>query len=454
LSSLLVAAACSSTDPEQAATDGSGAGAGGGSGGQSAGGASSGGTGGASTGPAGQGLPCDVDAVLAKNCRSCHGSPTQFGAPMPLLTHADLVAPAVSDPASPVFTLVGKRIHDTKSPMPQKPNPALDAADLATLDAWIAQQAPESSASCQGGAGGTGQGGASGQGGSGGAALCDKPLALGPPTPWTMPKTTSDVYVCYGVDVTPSSPEQIIAMAPRVDNSKIVHHILLLESDSAVSPTPTVCDGGIGNKKMLFGWAPGGRTLELPADVGYPLTDTRHYMVQIHYNNAAQLDGQTDASGFDLCTTTEMRPNEADVIAFGSVKFSIPAHGALDLSCDYKLAAAVAPIHVIGTWPHMHKLGTSIRNEVIPDGTGAPVDLGGQNPWDFNNQYFLPQDVTTKGGDIIRTHCSWQNSTDAAVNFGENTADEMCYSFTMYYPRVKKIPGWSAPAALSKCTSN
>jgi cytochrome c551/c552 len=397
---------------------------------------------------AGQGLPCDVDAVLAGHCRSCHGKPEQFGAPMSLLSYSDLVAPAPSDPTKKVFTRVGERIHDDASPMPQKPNPRLSAADTATLDAWIAAGAPQGTGTCQGAGGAGGQ---AGSGGAGGGALCANPLTLAPPTPWTMPTDTGDVYVCYGVDVTPASAEQIIAMAPRVDNSKIVHHILLLESDTSVPTTPTVCDGSIGNKKMLFGWAPGGMPLTLPSDVGYPLDGTRHYMVQIHYNNVAHLAGETDKSGFDLCTTTEMRPNEADVIAFGSVKFTIPAHGALDLSCDYKLPAAVGPINVIGTWPHMHKLGVTIDNTVLPGGTGAPIDLGGQTAWDFNNQYFLPENQTVHGGDVIRTRCAWQNPTDTAVSWGENTSDEMCFSFTMYYPRIKQIPGWSAPAALAKC---
>ena len=325
-----------------------------------------------------QGLPCDVDTVLAGHCRSCHGNPTQFGAPMSLITHADLVAPAPSDPTKKVYSMVGARIHDDAKPMPQPPNPRLGPADAASLDAWIAQGAPETTGSCQGG-GGSGQGGSGGAGGA--AALCANPVSLAPTSPWAMPTDTTDVYVCYGVDVTPTSPEQIIAMAPRVDNTNIVHHILLLESDTAVPTTPTVCDGSIGNKKMLFGWAPGGMPLTLPSDVGYPVTGTRHYMVQVHYNNLAHKVGQTDVSGFDLCTTTEMRPNEADVVAFGSVKFTIPAHGALNLSCDYKLPAAVGPIKVIGTWPHMHKLGVSIDNEFLPGGTGTPVDLGGQTAW-------------------------------------------------------------------------
>ncbi|MBN9163051.1 MAG: hypothetical protein J0I07_18950, partial [Myxococcales bacterium] len=50
--------------------------------------------------------------------------------------------------------------------------------------------------------------------------------------------------------------------------------------------------------------------------------------------------------------------------------------------------------------------------------------------------------------DVIRTKCSWTNNTGEPVRFGEKTADEMCYSFTMYYPRIKSsIWSWAAPAS-------
>ena len=63
-------------------------------------------------GPTGQGLPCDVQRVLADNCWKCHSSPPKFGAPMPLTTHAQLIAAATSDATKKVHERVVKRIHD------------------------------------------------------------------------------------------------------------------------------------------------------------------------------------------------------------------------------------------------------------------------------------------------------------------------------------------------------
>src|SRR5262245_31352854 len=114
-------------------------------------------TGSALTGSGGSGahasgsLPCDVDEVLAGHCQQCHGATPQFGAPMPLVTYADLVAPAKTDPSKKVFELVEARTHDTKAPMPQPPNPALGAADQKTIDDWVAAGAPAGNGGCGGG---------------------------------------------------------------------------------------------------------------------------------------------------------------------------------------------------------------------------------------------------------------------------------------------------------------
>ena len=42
-------------------------------------------------------LPCAVQTVLEKNCQSCHAASPKFGAPMPLVTRANLLAPAKSN---------------------------------------------------------------------------------------------------------------------------------------------------------------------------------------------------------------------------------------------------------------------------------------------------------------------------------------------------------------------
>lgn len=409
-----------------------------------------GGTGGGTGGSTGtstaraNGLPCDVDAILASGCQKCHGQTPQFGAPMSLVTHDDLNKPAVSNPARKVYELLGERVHDDKRPMPPPPNARLDTAQQKTLDAWIAKGAPSSSDTCGGSTSSSGGGGV-------GVPSCTPDIHVSLPTNYMMAKDKSDEYICAGIEVSATQKRHITAFIPHIDNSKIVHHIVLYQADTAQPAGPVPCNGTPG--RIVSVWAPGVQGFELPKEAGIPLEGTTHYLLQIHYNNLQHLSGETDASGFDLCSTTELRPNDADVLALGTFGINIPAHGSLDLSCNLDIPKATADLHIIGAMPHMHKLGTVISTVNHPGGTGAAVDLGVREAWDFNNQYWSPLDQVVKGGDRLTTRCAWDNPGDVNVKFGENTENEMCFSFTMYYPKITDPKwNWTYPALLlTKC---
>ena len=414
-------------------------------GGASSGASGSGSSGGTSSGGP-TGLPCDVEKVLADHCWKCHSAPPQFGAPMPLTSHAALVGPAKSDASKKAYELVGKRIHDDQAPMPQAPNPRLGAAELATLDGWIAKGAPSSTETCN-----------TPKPDGGVQPLDCKPdISLTPASPYAMPQSAGNEYVCYGQDVVAAEDKHVIAIAPRVQNAKIVHHILVFGVDSTYPTTPQKCSAGGGaGWRLMYGWAPGGKNMNLPAEAGFPLKkgQTTHYVIQVHYNNAQGLAGETDTSGMDLCTGAP-RQYEADVAAFGTVDINIPAHGTLDRTCSTRpqVIDALAGKKLFAAMPHMHGLGTSIDTKLYKGGAGAGVDLGAAPKWDFNTQYWYPIDATVEKGDVIKTRCAWNNTTDQTVKFGENTENEMCYSFTLYYPRVTQgIWNWQAPAAVSTC---
>lgn len=76
-------------------------------------------------------LPCDVAAVISK-CTSCHSSPPSGGAPMALLSGADLQAPSASDPSKTYAQVSVERM--TAGTMPPGGGAAADAP---ILDAWI-----------------------------------------------------------------------------------------------------------------------------------------------------------------------------------------------------------------------------------------------------------------------------------------------------------------------------
>lgn len=387
-------------------------------------------------------LPCDVEAIVAANCRSCHGATPAFGAPMPLVGYEDFTAPAKTDKTKKVYELVGVRIHDDVHPMPQPPNPRLSAADTQVIDSWIAAGAPKGSATCSMPDGSTTDPDA-------GTSDCTPDVDLVSPSAWNMPQV-DDVYVCFGVDIPVTGNRQVIAIRPHVDNKQIVHHIVLMQAPNAVSPTPAQCSAfGMVTWPTLWAWAPGIGDFNLPPEAGFPMSGTMHYVVQIHYNNIGRLMNQTDKSGFGLCTTDKLRPNDADVMAFGTDKISVPAHGTLDQTCTYNVNPALDGRNIFSTFLHMHKIGTQISSQV------NTTMLANDPNYSFANQQWAPNNppVQLHTNDKVATRCVWNNPTDAPVKFGENTEQEMCFAIVAYYPKAQLL-SWLYPAYTSTCVKN
>lgn len=430
---MMLAAACSGS--ENATPDG-------------ANGSSSGTSGGTSGGPAVGGfLPCDVDAVLAKNCRQCHSDPPKFGAPMPLVSFSDLHADAKLTQGKKVFEMVGVRIHDDAEPMPQPPNPRLSAGDSATIDQWVKAGAPAGASACSS------------------APPVDngpKPLActpdqkIRPGSKWNVTSAT-DEYVCYGFDTTAAAKRHVIAGSPKIDNTKVVHHVLLYQADATVDATPKPCGAGGGaGWRLVTGWAPGGKNFELPPEAGFAEeTGTTHWAVQIHYNNAQGLTGQADETGYDLCSTDQLRANDADILATGTLQISIPPRSTVTTTCNLNVPQQFGNIKVVSSWAHMHRLGRAQYAKRVR--AGAETTLLDAPTYDFNTGAGAQNvSVDVAAGDSIKTMCKWQNTSDASVKFGEGTGDEMCFAFLTYYPKIKTQGfSWIVPSSqlLSKCTS-
>jgi hypothetical protein len=384
-------------------------------------------------------LPCDVDSILRSRCQTCHAASPVGGATVSLVTHDDLTQ---DRNGKKVYELVGQRIHDTNSPMPPKPA-SLTADELATLDRYVAASAPGATDKCDLGA----------------APDAVKPLncipdvVLKSKTPFTMPAGLPDIYMCFGASITVDKKRHVTAFGPHVDNKKVVHHILLFKSATAVPADPFPCSGvGSAVWQLVSGWAPGNGNLELPPEAGFPeeVGDT-HWVLQVHYNNlSGEYDGQVDASGYELCTTDNLRANDAGIAGFGTIGISIPPRSKTTLTCTFPATAAFKDKHFFNAFPHMHRLGTAISTERVPMNGDTPETIAADDNYDFNNQQNVSSAVTVGAGDNLRTHCTWKNPSDQTVTFGEATENEMCFNFLSFYP-ANGIP-WEAPSLSPACT--
>jgi hypothetical protein len=127
------------------------------------------------------GLPCDVRALLALRCTSCHGAPPQAGVPMSLVSYADLVAPSKANPAATNAQRALTRMQSPIAPMPPDPGSPATSTEVAALGSWIAAGYPL----VLGGCGGAGAGAVAADAGA--ADSGPRPSDGPPPTTTTPP---------------------------------------------------------------------------------------------------------------------------------------------------------------------------------------------------------------------------------------------------------------------------
>lgn len=450
-------------------------------------------------------LPCDVAQVLHDRCWDCHGPTLQYTAPMHLTSWEDTQAPSKGDPSKPIYVRIGERLHDVRNLMPPASWPVRPtAADIAVLDRWIAAGGPAgdgTQAACQppgspAGASGSSQGGnsASGAGGSagivgassgsggvnasggpsgsGGVNAGPPPLADGgylPPeadggdlpvepspsecttvsmharkdasgAPFPVP--TGEGYYCFSFHVPFSGKTQGLGFYKHIDNTQVIHHWLLYKMVTPQFDGLAIgCVGFHADGALLAGWAPGGSDWFLPKDVGMDLGGG-DFILEVHYSNTGA--ATTDSSGVDVCTTTNLRTHTAGLFWLGTMDINIPA-GGTGTAQSHCTPQIQEPLHVLRSWPHMHKLGRHLTTEVVRAGSGVVepvVDL----PFDFNsqNQYNTP--LLVYPGDRLDTTCSYDNTHGpSSVGFGESTTSEMCFDFTVAYPDTADLPGGNTP---------
>lgn len=385
----------------------------------------------APTTPAGA-LPADVARVLQSNCASCHAAAPRFGAPMPLVTYADTQRAAPSAPSRKVWELMGERVHDVARPMPPT---RLGAADTAVIDAWVAARAP----ACTGAACGTVNPAPDNQT----PTLPCTPShtfsahAPGATARYTVPGASGNTNRCYAFRSPFAATTQATAFGPRIDNASVLHHMILFSTETPQQEGAVFdCDGNMPrDARFVAGWAPGNRGTVMPADVGVVLPGAESWFIlQVHYWNL-QPAAADDASGISLCTTTELRPKRAAVATLGTLDIAIPARANAHAVTGRCTPVLTEPVHIIGNGPHMHRMGTSLRTEVIRGGRAEDRRMLVDVPsFSFDAQVNYPSDEVVMPGDVLETRCTYRNTSSRTVYFGERTEDEMCFNFVLAWP--------------------
>ena len=277
----------------------------------------------------------------------------------------------------------------------------------------------------------------------------DADLVLTMAEPYLPDETVVDDYRCFVVDPGLEEDAWVTAMDVALDNSAIVHHVVVwtdpdhnsatLDEEAEGQGYPCYGGPGFDNTTVVGGWAPGGGTMQIPDGLGIQLPAGDPLILQLHYYTANDPGGIDQTSVHVELADDSVAPmylvpvtvysldipaGESSVVQTSTVGF--------DIGFDLK---------VYGGIPHMHKLGTSIEM-TRTSSDGEEECLMRIPDWDFDLQgfYNLVEHATIHNGDEITLTCTYDNSADNPnqpsdppqdVQWGDGTDDEMCLVFAM-----------------------
>jgi Copper type II ascorbate-dependent monooxygenase, C-terminal domain len=228
--------------------------------------------------------------------------------------------------------------------------------------------------------------------------------------------------------------------------STLSHHLIVYKDDQDTTEqlTPMPCQAFTGALNATGKIQPLAITqkhddeITLPDGVAYTLDANQMVKLEMHYINTT--DAVADASAtVDLYAADPATiQNEAGLLFAGSLDIDIPAnqqftlHQFLTLPSTFDLSSS----HVFAMTGHEHKLGTGVQVNVGMGSAGPLTSVYDPNPFLWSEpitQNFTPDFAVPKNGGFDFT-CTYTNTTNAEVKFGENTTDEMCFFWVYYWP--------------------
>ncbi|MBD88998.1 MAG: hypothetical protein CL940_01505 [Deltaproteobacteria bacterium] len=218
------------------------------------------------------------------------------------------------------------------------------------------------------------------------------------------------------------------------------HHMIVYRTaDSEEQPEPFDCDPFTetltGNAYPLLITQVSEESLVMPPGVAVKFEPFQTIRIEAHFLNyyPESITAHGDVS-FDTINEEDVW-SEADMLFYGDVGFELPPNQ------EYQTNWAFLPVsdgvEVFAMTGHTHQYGTNVEvyhaDDVDDDSTPVyPLETPFQ--WDEApvTQYDPP--LKFNGSNGLRFRCSWNNTSDKKVGFGESANQEMCFVWAYYYP--------------------
>ncbi|KAH9508905.1 DBH-like monooxygenase protein 1 [Bulinus truncatus] len=268
-------------------------------------------------------------------------------------------------------------------------------------------------------------------------------------THFTLPASDTN-YLCMTFDLPNDQDYHVIADQAIINNSNVLHHMVLYGYDDAnttVITQPTTCAMDIDAfTTVIAGWTVGYSGTCYGETVGFRFGKSGYTRVrlEIHYNNPKLISTYTDSSGLRLYYRPA-RPEVQDLFSLTSgqaflelppAQMRVEQIGVCKSSCTKALLKS--PVYLIIALNHMHYFGRSMTVQLFRNGS-LVANLTNDEYYSYDSPvvyvHFPPIQVLP--GDEIVTTCVYNTMASKKwIYFGEGTTDEMCFGFLKFYPKT------------------
>ena len=297
-------------------------------------------------------------------------------------------------------------------------------------------------------------------GGPGGIGLDGGPAPLG------------SFNVTFGPQDAPATEEHTKCVVKRLGNPTSMHvgtihnvlstgshHLIVYRvNDTVEQTTPFDCkpftdtlDPAKGSTLMIS--QKKDDALILPEGVAYTLDANQMVRLEVHYiNPGASTKTVTSTSTFIPIEDAKFK-FEADFLFIGTPDINIPPMSAFSTGPVFlKLPPEYSTVNFFAITGHEHQYGTNVVVNTASSKAEPGTPVYDVKDWLWSEPATVQANPTFKlpanGG--FNFNCSWNNTSDKAVAFGESANAEMCFFWAYYYPsqggakvcvHTEKFPG-------------
>jgi hypothetical protein len=270
---------------------------------------------------------------------------------------------------------------------------------------------------------------AAGDAGDGGTGL---QASIGPIDVPAGVETTQCIVVPLG------NTEDVVMNGYSASLSEGSHHLIVYLTTAAEQDDPVNCSpftGLVAGTDMPIVFVnEKTETWAFPSGVGITIPANQMVKVEGHYINstASDLQGQGTVT-FDYTPASSAPPFQpAGFDFYGTTNINIPPNASVSTGPLYQ--AGIAGTHLISITTHQHRLGTGIQVWESSQPGDQGTQIANDMDWSTPSWTLLDPQFDFDGANGLTYQCSWTNTTDVAVSFGESALDEMCFVGGYYYP--------------------